>query len=458
MTHCTEQRCLRPEALRQFKRPVAPALYGSGVTVTQASRATSATDVPTLAEQQKATALRKMKSVATALLVIAAIVFVIAKINEDQGTWVGYVRAVAEAAMVGALADWFAVTALFRHPLRIPIPHTAIIPKRKDEIGRSLGDFVESNFLTAEVIDERLRGAQIGKRAGEWLAVPANASRAGDAVADVLRGGLEVLDDTEIQQALEHLIESRVRATPVTPLVGKAIDLTVEGGHHQRLLDAVLVGVGGFLDDNRSTFRKRLDEESPWWVPEPIDDRVFNKIYTAVSSFLDDVGRNPDHEIRDSVDVRVVAFAERLRADPELLAKGEAFKEEMLDHPEVRRWIDSLWIEAKRGMISAANDPTSELRVRLVTSLQQLGARLAADPELQAKIDRWVSGALAYVVENYRTEVSDIIASTVAKWDGESTAEKMELQVGRDLQFIRINGTIVGGLAGFVIHAVGQLL
>jgi uncharacterized membrane-anchored protein YjiN (DUF445 family) len=407
---------------------------------------------------EKRAALRRMKLVATSLLVIAAAIYVVAKINEESGAWVGYVRAFAEAAMIGALADWFAVTALFRHPLRIPIPHTAIIPKRKDQIGQSLGEFVESNFLTSEVIDERLHGAELGRRAGEWLAAPTNATRAGDAVADVLRGGLEVLDDDEIQQGLEHLIESRVRATPITPLVGKAIDLTVEGGHQQRLLDAVLVSVAGFLNDNRRTFRDRLDEESPWWVPEPIDDRVFNKIYDAVSRFLDDVGRNPQHEIRGSVDERTMAFAERLRNDPELLAKGEAFKEELLDHPEVRRWIDSLWVEAKRGMISAANDPASELRVRLVTSLQRLGERLASDPALQAKIDGWISDALAYAVENYRAEVGDIISSTVAKWDGESTADKMELQVGRDLQFIRINGTIVGGLAGLVIHAVGQIL
>ncbi len=399
-----------------------------------------------------------MKLVALGLLVAAAMVFVIAKLNEDQGAWVGYVRAVAEAAMVGALADWFAVTALFRHPLGLPIPHTAIIPKRKDEIGRSLGNFVESNFLTSDVIDERLRSARIGQRAGDWLAEPANAARAGDAVADVLRGALEVLDDHEIQQGLEHLIDSRIRATPITPLVGRAIDLTVEGGHHQRLLDAVLIGVGGFLEDNRVTFRKRLDEESPWWVPEPIDDRVFAKIYTAVTRFLDDVAQAPDHEIRGSVDVRVVAFAERLKHDPELIAKGESFKEEMLDHPEVRRWIDSLWTEAKRAMLSAADEPESELRIRLVNSLRQLGSKLASDTELQAKVDRWVADALAYLVTNYRTEVSDIIASTVEKWDGDATAEKLELQVGRDLQFIRINGTIVGGLAGLIIHAIGQLL
>jgi uncharacterized membrane-anchored protein YjiN (DUF445 family) len=193
-------------------------------------------------------------------------------------------------------------------------------------------------------------------------------------------------------------------------------------------------------------------------VPEPIDNRVFDKIYSAVGSFLDDVAHNPNHEVRDSVNARVVAFAKRLHADPDLLAKGETLKEEMLDHPEVRKWIDSLWVEAKRGMISASGDRDSELRRRLASSLQRLGERLANEPELQAKVDQWVSTALGYLVENYRAEVSDIIASTVAKWDGESTADKLALQVGRDLQFIRINGTIVGGLAGLAIHAFGQIL
>ncbi len=410
------------------------------------------------ADMQRARALKRMKLVATSLLVVAAIVFVIAKINEDSGSWVGYVRAVAEAAMVGALADWFAVTALFRHPLRLPIPHTAIIPKRKDQIGRSLGDFVESNFLTAEVIDERLHGAEIGRRAGEWLADPAHAERAGDALADIVRGGLEVLDDDEIQAGLEHFVRARVQATQVSPVVGRVLDLTIEGGHHQRLLDAVLVGVGGFLDDNRGTFRRRMDEESPWWVPEGIDDRVFAKIYDIVGRFIADVRASPNHELRASVDVRAADFARRLREDPDLHAKGEELKQELLDHPEVRRWIESLWGETKRGMLLAVDDPDSELRRRIVSSTQRLGQRLATEPELQRKIDDWVAAALAHLVANYRTEVSEIIASTVAKWDADATSTKLELQVGRDLQFIRINGTLVGGLAGFVIHAVGQLL
>lgn len=401
--------------------------------------------------------LRRMKAVALGLLVAAAAVYVAATAAGAEGGW-GYVQAFAEAAMVGALADWFAVTALFRHPLRIPIPHTAIIPKRKDQIGRSLGEFVESNFLTEEVLGERLAQADIGARLGRWLAEPVNAARVSEALGDALKGTLEVLDDDEVQHGLEGVVRRRVRATPAAPLVGKVIDLSVEGGHHQRLLDAVLTGLHGFLDDNRVTFRRRLEEESPWWVPEPIDDRIFEKIFTAVGRFVGDVGSDREHEVRRTVDTRVTAFAERLKHDPELLAKGEQLKEELLDHPEFRAWIESLWAGTKRGLVDAANDPASELRMRATENLRRLGVRMTQEPELQHKVDDWVERSVGYVVEHYRSEVSDLIATTVERWDGASTARKMELQVGRDLQFIRINGTLVGGLAGLVIHTLSHAL
>ena len=410
------------------------------------------------ADLERRTALRKMKVVATALFVVVTVVFFIARWQEVHHDWVGYIRAFAEAAMVGALADWFAVTALFRHPLGLPIPHTAIVPHRKDQIGRSLGEFVQTNFLTREVLDERLAGANVGKRLGDWLADEDNATKAGEGVGDLLRGALEVLDDRDVATALETLIERRVRATPVAPIVGKAIDLAVEGGHHQRLLDAVLTGLGGFLEDNRATFRERLEHESPWWIPESIDDRLFAKIYGAVHSFLADVGSDSNHEVRRSIDARVVAFADRLRSDPELLAKGEDLKTELLAHPDVRAWLGSLWGELKRNTVSALDNPGSELRQRLDQSLATLGRRLATEADLQAKVDDWVMRAAGHVVDHYRGEVADLIAGTVAKWDGKATGERMELQVGRDLQFIRINGTIVGGLAGVIIYTVSQLL
>ena len=399
-----------------------------------------------------------MKIGATALLVAVTFVFFIARWQQQYHGWVGYIRAFAEASMVGALADWFAVSALFRHPLGIPIPHTAIIPHRKDQIGRSLGDFVQTNFLTREVLDERLATAKVGKRLGDWLADERNANKAGEGVTDLLRGALEVLDDRDVSSSLETLIERRVRATPVAPLVGRAIDLAMEGGHHQKLFDAMMTGLGSFIEENRATFRARLEHESPWWVPESIDDRLFAKIYGAVRGFLADVGNDSNHELRVAMDARVATFADRLRSDPTLLAKGEELKVELLAHPDVRAWLGSLWGELKRNTVTALDDPNSELRHRLDLSLTSLGRRLAAEPSLQAKVDDWVLRAAGHVVDHYRGEVADLIAGTVAKWDGAATAERLELQVGRDLQFIRINGTIVGGLAGLVIYTASQLL
>ncbi len=411
-----------------------------------------------MTEAERLAALRRMKMFATSLLLAAATLFIVMTLVDDGQNWVGYVKSFAEASMVGALADWFAVTALFRHPLGIPIPHTAIIPNRKDQIGRSLGEFVESEFLTAAVISERLGGFGVSKRLGAWLIEDVNADKAAAAIGDALRAALEVLDDNEVQGALEQVVVKRVRSTPIAPLIGRAVDIGVEGGHHQRLLDSVLVGLGNFLDDNKTVLREKLSRESPWWVPEPIDDRIFSKIYDGVNSFIGEIAANPEHDVRLAMDTRVVDFAKRLQADPELLAKGEELKDEVLDHPDVRAWLGSLWGELKTTLNSASNDPTSELRKRMNAGVKTFGDKLCTDAVLQAKIDHWVERAVSYVVDNYRHEVADLIASTVSRWDGESTSRKIELQVGRDLQFIRINGTLVGGIAGVLIHALAQLI
>ena len=334
----------------------------------------------------KLRALRRMKLVALGLFLAAAAVFVVARLYEDDHAWVGYVRATAEAAMVGALADWFAVTALFRHPLGLPIPHTAIIAKRKDEIGRSLGEFVQGNFLTREVIaDPPRRRSTSSQRLGRWLADRPNAQRAGAAVADALGGVVEVLDDRDVQDALGGAVERRLRETEVAPLLGRALDVAIDGDHHQRMLESAMRGVAGFLDENRMTFRERLEQESPWWVPESIDDRVFDKIFNGVQRFLADVGADRNHEVRRSVDTRVAALAAKLRSDPVLMAKCESMKLELLDHPEVQAWLQSLWSELKRSMLAAAGDPDSELRRRLDDGLARAGARLATDADLQAQ-------------------------------------------------------------------------
>ncbi|MET0147053.1 MAG: DUF445 domain-containing protein, partial [Ilumatobacteraceae bacterium] len=290
------------------------------------------------------------------------------------------------------------------------------------------------------------------------LAEPAHAVRATGVAGDAVKGIIEVLDDDDVEDALGGMVERRLRQVDVAPLLARAIDVSVQGGHDQRLLDAVLKGLGSFLEENRDTLRGRLHTESPWWVPEPIDDRIFGKIFGGVQSFLADVLADPEHEVRHSLEERVLDLANRLRTDPAMIAKAEELKQEMLSHPEVQRWLQSLWGEIKRTMIGAADDPNSELHLRLDAGLVRAGSRLATDHELQVKIDRWVERLVTYVVDNYKDEVADLIASTVERWDGNETSRRIELQVGHDLQFIRINGTVVGGLVGLVIYTIGELL
>ncbi len=410
------------------------------------------------ADQQRRAELKKMKAVATGMLVLAAVIFIVARGLEEDASWAGYVRATAEAAMVGAIADWFAVTALFRHPLGLKIPHTAIIEKRKDQIGESLGDFVQENFLTREVVSDRLASANLAARLGEWLSKPDNAKTLSEQSAAVVAGVTEVLRDETVQQGMEHVVVDRVKAIPITPLVGKAVDVAIEGQHHQRLLELTLQGLGTFLNENQMAFRRRLSQESPWWVPESVDDRVFVKIYESLERFVEDIRTQPGHQFRRQLDAKTLELSERLKDDPSLQVRGEQLRDEILNHPEVRAWMDSLWSRIKIGLIEATNDPNSELRVRLEEAVIDAGKSLEADPLLRKKIDNWIVGSVGYIAEQFRGEVSELIASTVRSWDSKETSDRLELQVGKDLQFIRINGTLVGGLAGLLIYTLSELV
>ncbi len=401
--------------------------------------------------------LRRMKGVALSLLVLAAVVYIIATVAGADGAW-GYVQAFAEAAMVGALADWFAVTALFRHPLGIPIPHTAIVPRRKDQIGRSLGTFVEENFLTDDVLAARLAEAEVGRHLGEWLSDPAHAARAAEVLGEAARGALDVLDDDEVRSGVEAMVRRRLEDTTASPVAGRLLDASIDHGYHQQLLDAAIVGLARFLGDNRETFRARIYNESPWWVPEALDDRVLDKIYDVLGRFLADLRGDQRHQLRAAFDQRARDLAWRLKHDPTLEAQGEELKHEMLDHPSFPEWVGSLSSGTKQALVEATDDPDGEIRVRTAQALQQLGERLTGDAELRAKVDGWAERILLQLLDRYRSEASDLIAATVDRWDADVTARRVELQVGRDLQFIRINGTLVGGLAGLTIHALSHLL
>ena len=402
--------------------------------------------------------LRRMKIVALSMLVLAAIIFVIARGLEDDNGWAGYVRATAEAAMVGAFADWFAVSALFKHPLGIPIPHTAIIPNRKDEIGEGLGDFVQSNFLTGDVVAEKLASVEISKRLAGWLGDPAHARSIVSEVAVVVGAVSEVLrDDEDVRALVDSLVRDRLGRVPVAPIMGRVIDAGMDGGHHHEVYNAALKGAANFLDDNRETFRRRLIQESPWWVPEPIDDRVFERIYGAVMTFLQEVDTNPDHHFKRDVDQRARVLADRLSSDERLIEEGERLKQELLEHPEFQAWTKDLWSSLQANLSDATHEPNSDVRARIEDAIVAIAARLEEDVSLQEKVDAWVSSIVVYLAEQGRTEIGGLIANTVQAWDPEETSERIELQVGRDLQFIRINGTLVGGLVGLIIYTVSEL-
>src|SRR4051794_3935555 len=274
-----------------------------------------------------------MKRLATGLFGVAAAVFLACVlVGSGAGAWVGYVRATAEASMVGALADWFAVTALFRHPLGLPIPHTAIIPRKKDQIGESLGELVQQNFLTPEVVGPRLRAAQVPRRIGEWLATGDRPEQLSREFGVALAGANTVLADEDIRLALERFADAQLRRLPAAPVVAKVLDLAVEGNQHQVLMNEGIRALMRFLDDNRDVFRKRVAEESPDWVPEWVDGRVFNKLFSSVQNFLADVAGDPEHPLRIQFDERLRRYAVQLRTDPEAARHLEQWKADLLDH------------------------------------------------------------------------------------------------------------------------------
>lgn len=401
-----------------------------------------------------------MKIVATGLLVFAAAVYFFARRAETAAApaWVGYLRAAAEAGMIGGLADWFAVTALFRRPLGLPIPHTAIIPTRKDALGRNLGDFVGTHFLAEEVIRHRLRQVDVAARVGTWLSDRRNAKRAAAEAATVARGAVTVLRDEDVQSMLERTIITRLVETPVGPPLGNLLAQVVHDRSHLGLVDLAIDRTYEWLQANRQILVDAILREAPGWSPRAVDEWVAARLYAEVLRAAGDVRADLQHPIRAAIDRYLAKVAHDLRHDDETIARLEAIKGQLLDHPGVRKAFGDLWATVRRMVLDAIDDPEGDLRRRLEIGLASLGQRLTGDAELREKVDGWLEDAVAYVVTTYRAELTKTITDTVERWDAAETSRKIELQVGRDLQFIRVNGTVVGALAGVVIHFVSGLL
>jgi uncharacterized membrane-anchored protein YjiN (DUF445 family) len=412
------------------------------------------------ADEEKRRGVRRMKGTATGLLLLVAVVYAVAKWaqNTGAGAWAGYVAAAAEAGMVGALADWFAVTALFRHPLGLPIPHTAIIPNKKDQLGVSLGEFVGENFLSEEVVRQRLRAVGIASRLGAWLADPEHADRVTAELATALRGALTVLRDSDVQAVVGEAITRRAGAQEIAPGLGKMLEKVVADGGHRRVVDLVCIRAHDWLVLHDDQVMAAIQGGAPGWTPRFVDKRVGERVYKELLRFVTEMRDAPSHPARGALDRFLADFASDLQSDTDTRARVERLKTEVLGRGEVQDLIASAWTAVRSMIVSAAEDERSELRLRVRASLLSLGGRMATEPRTQGKVNSWVEGAAVHVVTTYRREITSLITDTVASWDAGHTTRKIEAHIGRDLQFIRINGTVVGSLAGLLIYTVSRAM
>ena len=406
-------------------------------------------------DAQRRRGLRQMRTLAVSLLVFAAVVYLLTR---DQGGFLGFVNAGAEASMVGAIADWFAVTALFKHPLGLPVPHTALIPRRKDELGRSLEEFVGENFLQEAIIRGRIDAAHLSERVGAWLADETNARRLVDEAATVLHIGLSRVRDEDLVALVEEALLPRFLAEPVSPVAGSLLEEVVRDGAHHGLVDLALEEAHRWLTQNEQAFVEIVGERAPWWSPAAVNDRVTHRIHLEVVTWVEEIRRDPYHHARGALDSALEQLAQDLLHDPETQERMERLKGRVLSHPQLLVTATSLWNAFRRALLDSLDDPQGPLRRRAMDELRAFGGRLAEDAALRAKLDRYAADLAVFAVARYGDELTAVITHTIDRWDGKEAARRIELHVGRDLQFIRINGTIVGGLVGVLIHAVTVLL
>ncbi|MBS1190478.1 MAG: hypothetical protein H6R10_2270 [Rhodocyclaceae bacterium] len=403
--------------------------------------------------------LRRSRAIATGLLAAMAALFLAAGHFQPAYPWLAYLRAFTEAAMVGALADWFAVTALFRHPLGLPIPHTAVIPRNKERIGDSLGKFVEEHFLPAEVIRARLAGIDFGELIARWLADPAHADILATQAIRLLPAFLRSLDDDRVRAFLRDKITERLAAAEVAPLTGDILVALTAGNRHQQLLDAGLRHLVAIIAEKEALIRQRIRDSTGWlWKRLNLDERAFNGIMTALEDLVQEVEEDAGHELRQRFDRTVQDFARNLKESPDTRRRAEAIKKEILGNPACQRALEDLWEDLRRHLLADAEGPSSEIREHLQAAIRHLGETLLADPSLRDDLDSWLREAIAGLLESRRREVARLIPDTMRTWDADTMTERLELQVGKDLQFIRINGTLVGGLVGLGIYALSRFM
>jgi uncharacterized membrane-anchored protein YjiN (DUF445 family) len=406
--------------------------------------------------------LRRTRAFATALLVAMAAVFAITSWlipqSPDLAPWLGALRAFAEAALIGGLADWFAVTALFRRPLGLPIPHTGVVAARKDDIGRALARFIRDHFLVRDAIERRLDRTDLAGRLGGWLAQEKNAARVtqdlGSALGWLLRAG----DGNELRAALGGSLRGAFDSVPVSAGLAALLEVLLAGPHAQTLIDKLVEFGRAQLESQRVMIRVRIHEKSPWWLPKFVDQEIFDRLVGEVERILDAIATDPSHPARAEIRAALNSLQDSLAHDPAFAESSRALQRDVIEHPAVRAYAHDLWQRLDADLHAALADPASPLRVGVQREIAGIGASLATDATVANKLNSWLKQLLLYLVENYRDPLSEIVSETIEQWDPKATSRRIELAIGTDLQFIRLNGTVVGGVVGLLIYVGWQAL
>jgi uncharacterized membrane-anchored protein YjiN (DUF445 family) len=405
---------------------------------------------PELRARRLAAARRR----ATALLAGVSVVFVAVTAVGVHGTFLGYVQAGAEAAMIGGVADWFAVTALFRRPLGLPIPHTALLVERKDQFAATLGQFVQENFLNADVLAERVRSARPASRLAVWLSDEAKAASVAGHAADLAVTVAEALRDEDVQRVLTAELTVALNAVDLAPVAGRALRAVIAGGHHAELFAIIMSAADRYLADNYDELRDRFESEAPRWVPDLAYRRIFDGLHTRLRHRLKAMAADPGDETRHQFDAWIARLPDRLETSSELHERGEHFKREVLGGSWMREWSSSLWARAKESLQAQAADPDSELRHRLAGVLAAAGRRLGSDRRLQDSLERVIESGARALAHQFHDDLAGLVTGTIERWDAAEASSQLELLFGRDLQYIRINGTVVGAGVGLALHAI----
>ncbi|WP_294244491.1 DUF445 domain-containing protein [uncultured Chryseobacterium sp.] len=409
-------------------------------------------------DEAKRKQLNKYKAFATGLFLLMAVIFIITTILQKRmdSHWIGYVRAFSEAAMVGALADWFAVTALFRHPLGLPIPHTNLIENSKQQLGDNLGGFVVTNFLSPQNIRPYIQKLKISNFVGEWLGKEKNQEILIRNISDIVLDILNKLDDAEVSQFISRKVSEMAGDVKLNKIVGNGITYITEKNDHQRMVTSLSSQIKNYILENSELIKERVRKGSYTFIPAFVDNKIADKVTTGLSDFFAEIEADPHHEIRDLITKRIQEFSRNLAEDPKWEQEFATIKNDLLQPEKLNEYSRDIWASIKKTVTEELQHEQSSLKTYLSKNLNEFALNLNTNETLQAKIDNWVRvTAYKYILKNTH-QFGNLISSTVGNWQGKELSEKLELEVGKDLQFIRVNGTIVGGLVGLIIYTVAH--